>query len=198
MTNLKNSNNFKECFLLILLLCTGCSFTHPEADAVNLCPLDCSNAELLSPGGKFKIEPLFEEVVTEFTTNEKSGFVIERVQIYKFKVSSSGGGDGGEGGDAKSVVLSNVKMNVFTSGQVFPPEDTYNANSDQYDDSSFNGIATHVDDWCTDQCGVFELRVYARCPPPESKFEGTVSISSAATVYNFQMSCENEYEIEDE
>ena len=188
-------------YFISIVVIWSCSQTHPVATEDGLCgALDCSNARLLSPDGSFSIEPLFESSLggleCKIPDTVADELKISGPYLYKFKISSSAGG-GGEGESSTSGrVLPNVKVNIFTVGGVFSDIGDHNPFADNPEE--YNGIATPVTEWCSDDCGILSVEVFLKCPPEGVEAKGNLNISSATTAYTLEITAKNEKEEEEE
>lgn len=191
----QDMNKFVAVFVILLWL-VGCGAAEDEYPGV--CSLDCSSAKILGGAGRYEIIRLgglegsnnsfsCDSIGPESKSNSPLTFNFKVVEKGRAKIEYDGNGkiistpaQPGEGTE-----VAGVAMNVITEGNIWStnPDEVINAvarpdSTGSLFPAEYVGIATPIEEWCTDACGVFRVQLYTRCNPVDSK--GTLTVKSGA------------------
>lgn len=191
--------------LTIVLLLAGCG---AETDDRGLCSLSCSDAKALGTSDGFSLINVVDSVgggVTAIEDNVQcpaaAAGILSFPVTYTFRatkpmseVTFPQSGDNTDevvtedivGRTTRTTEAGGAKVSVSTSGFGWATEDKYNAvgsydaTNDIFEPAETAGIATPVEEWCTDSCGMFRVQLYLTCPAPGTNTEAFFTVSSGS------------------
>lgn len=157
-------------FLLVLPSCSQ------KAENAGLCSLNCSKAIIGPIEGK--IELMAQSSGVTCSVDAANTALSDPLTFY-FLVSDSFDNDGVERATPLPSVSIEPIVNGLTSGlAAHNPNVEIDGNT--YTPAHYKGIITPKENWCSDNCGVAFMEVFAVCPPPGEVSNVNMKLHSGA------------------
>lgn len=172
-----------SCSCLMFLVLSACGASSQEDSG--LCKLSCGKAKIGDSIG-MKVNPLFNASTAYSCSTAAASTPFPRPLVLRFSVTNAVDGAlyGKPAGSTVDVPAQGLAFNIITSGSVFYAAGSSKANGELstngFEPPEYTGVATPMDEWCTDSCGVLTVQVWPQCPGVGETVEGSVVVSSGS------------------